>query len=186
MIKEKNERKQCFREDGILDYEPEVGQRWRSRKKLSQFLCRACSYLSVYIILNTLAKGGCCLPPAKLNKRQLSLGHTIRQWWMWSYSKSVLAILGVSEKAYLHILYLNFMSTPKEKFNSLPKVSWKISNRILNSEEPNICGCSYSWTTRKFHFYPALHSSQHNFHCWMVAELVLPWVFLYGYFRKHM
>lgn len=40
-----------------------------------------------------------------------------------------LLFFGVSEKAYLHILYLNFMSAPKEKFNSSLTVSEKVSKR---------------------------------------------------------
>lgn len=48
------------------------------------------------------------------------------QRWGWKNRKTVpLLFLEVFEKVCWHILYLNFMSVPKEKFNNLPKVSEK-------------------------------------------------------------
>lgn len=67
---------------------------------------------------------------SELRKWQLSSGHAIRLGWIWNSTKSLVAIFRASEMAYLHRLYLNFMSTPKEKFNSLATVSEEVSNNF--------------------------------------------------------
>lgn len=72
-----------------------------------------------------LIGGRCYFPTFRVEKMAAFPKPHNKEGWIWDYSKSAVAVLGMSEKACLHILRLNLMSAPKEKFNTLLEVSEK-------------------------------------------------------------
>lgn len=93
-------------------------------------MCQTCLYTPAYTVLTTSCQVGVTQPSFRVENTAAVFRSHNKVVMDLELTKSLAAIFGVSEMASLHRLYLNFMSTPKEKFNTFPKVSEEASNNL--------------------------------------------------------